>query len=257
MAGFYLGGSGDGYGYQRGDEQESFFFYNRTRREGQPIWQQQEQLFSVPSGSLLAFGSGGDELAGEYRNGLITCQDCGIQARKNCSHMRCQVCCKNRGFYCQTHVKSTWVPAAKRRQRNQKLAGGESSRRAVGDQGVIFPAEVTLPAVFRCVRVRQMDETEEQLAYQTAVSIKGHVFKGLLYDQGPVLSSAENQMHLAGECLSGGAAVTAGGFAPGMDIGGRTAVGGDFETDSSSMYPNPVGAFMTGTLFFSQQTQKH
>lgn len=30
-----------------------------------------------------------------------------------------------------------------------------------------------------------MDDTEEEYAYQTAVSIGGHVFKGILYDQGP------------------------------------------------------------------------
>ncbi|GKA53235.1 SHI related sequence 5-like protein, partial [Tanacetum coccineum] len=48
-----------------------------------------------------------------------------------------------------------------------------------------FPAEVSSQAVFRCVRVTAMDEEEEQLAYQTAVSIGGHVFKGILYDRGP------------------------------------------------------------------------
>ncbi|MCD7452509.1 hypothetical protein HAX54_017196 [Datura stramonium] len=50
----------------------------------------------------------------------ISCQDCGNQAKKDCQHMRCRTCCKNRGFQCQTHVKSTWVPAAKRRERQQQ-----------------------------------------------------------------------------------------------------------------------------------------
>ncbi|RYR10842.1 hypothetical protein Ahy_B05g079316 [Arachis hypogaea] len=36
--------------------------------------------------------------------------------------MRCRTCCKSRGFDCQTHVKSTSVPASKRRERQQQLA---------------------------------------------------------------------------------------------------------------------------------------
>jgi len=54
--------------------------------------------------------------------GGMNCQDCGNQAKKDCSHLRCRTCCKSRGFQCQTHVKSTWVPAAKRRERQQQLA---------------------------------------------------------------------------------------------------------------------------------------
>jgi len=53
--------------------------------------------------------------------GSISCQDCGNQAKKDCIHMRCRTCCKSRGFECQTHVKSTWVPASKRRERQQQL----------------------------------------------------------------------------------------------------------------------------------------
>jgi len=52
----------------------------------------------------------------------MNCQDCGNQAKKDCTHLRCRTCCKTRGFQCQTHVKSTWVPAAKRRERQQQLA---------------------------------------------------------------------------------------------------------------------------------------
>lgn len=56
------------------------------------------------------------------RQGGMNCQDCGNQAKKDCPHMRCRTCCKSRGFHCQTHVKSTWVPAAKRRERLAQLA---------------------------------------------------------------------------------------------------------------------------------------
>lgn len=51
--------------------------------------------------------------------GGLSCQDCGNQAKKDCSHMRCRTCCKSRGFLCHTHLNSTWVPAAKRRERQQ------------------------------------------------------------------------------------------------------------------------------------------
>ncbi|KAL3843420.1 hypothetical protein ACJIZ3_000823 [Penstemon smallii] len=47
-----------------------------------------------------------------------------------------------------------------------------------------FPGEVSFPAVFRCVRVSSMDNVVDQYAYQTSVSIGGHVFTGILYDQG-------------------------------------------------------------------------
>lgn len=59
---------------------------------------------------------------GGLGSGGMNCQDCGNQAKKDCSHLRCRTCCKSRGFQCQTHVKSTWVPAAKRRERQQQLA---------------------------------------------------------------------------------------------------------------------------------------
>ena len=50
------------------------------------------------------------------------CQDCGNQAKKDCFYMRCRTCCKSKGFQCQTHVKSTWVPAYRRRQRAQNVS---------------------------------------------------------------------------------------------------------------------------------------
>lgn len=48
-----------------------------------------------------------------------------------------------------------------------------------------LPPEISSPAVFRCMRVSSVDDEDEEYAYQTAVSIGGHVFKGILYDQGP------------------------------------------------------------------------
>ncbi|XP_010938559.1 protein LATERAL ROOT PRIMORDIUM 1 [Elaeis guineensis] len=68
----------------------------------------------LDAASILG-GAGGIGAAGG--GGPSTCQDCGNQAKKDCSHRRCRTCCKSRGFDCSTHVKSTWVPAARRRER--------------------------------------------------------------------------------------------------------------------------------------------
>ncbi|KAJ8770948.1 hypothetical protein K2173_022120 [Erythroxylum novogranatense] len=57
-------------------------------------------------------------------SGPTTCQDCGNQAKKDCSHRRCRTCCNSRGFDCSTHLKSTWVPAARRRERQLMTADG-------------------------------------------------------------------------------------------------------------------------------------
>ena len=48
-----------------------------------------------------------------------------------------------------------------------------------------FPAATNSMAIFRSVQVRSMDDTINEIAYQTSVNIGGHVFSGLLYDQGP------------------------------------------------------------------------
>ena len=47
--------------------------------------------------------------------------------------MRCRTCCKARGYHCQTHVKSTWVPAAKRREHQQQLVS-LTQQQSLGNQ---------------------------------------------------------------------------------------------------------------------------
>ncbi|XP_076916894.1 protein EXPRESSION OF TERPENOIDS 1-like isoform X2 [Bidens hawaiensis] len=174
------------------------------------------------SASFVVTGGGGSGTSGG-----VSCQDCGNQAKKDCPHIMCRTCCKSRGFQCHTHVKSTWVPAARRRERQQynsatkqddngrhllqntkrtrsvedpenpNLANPITAATAVASVGN-FPPEVTTQADFRCVRVSSMDETEDQIAYQAAVNIGGHLFKGILYDQGP-----ESQ-YMGGDTSSGG-----------------------------------------------------
>ncbi|KAK4429320.1 protein SHI RELATED SEQUENCE 7 [Sesamum alatum] len=232
---------------------------------------------------------------GRGGNEGMNCQDCGNQAKKDCQHLRCRTCCKSRGFQCQTHVKSTWVPAAKRRERQQQLAalqqdhhhqqqqqqlstnpkrlrenpgsggGGASSALACttsrlpattsGFELGHFPPEVSSPAVFRCVRVSAVDDAAEHLAYQTAVNIGGHVFKGILYDQGP---ESRYPPGGGGESSSGGGG--GGSQQQPLDFIAAAAATSSAATATTSnpnismldpsLYPTPLSAFMAGTQFF-------
>ncbi|KAJ8544777.1 hypothetical protein K7X08_017360 [Anisodus acutangulus] len=216
----------------------------------------------------------------------ISCQDCGNQAKKDCQHMRCRTCCKSRGFQCQTHVKSTWVPAAKRRERQQQLTALQQQQQVHKDNNNTklkrqredptasslvctrlpsstnglevgkFPAKVSTSAVFQCVQMSSIDEAEDQLAYQAAVSIGGHVFKGILYDQGH--ESLYNNMAAAGDTSSGGSAGvqhhhnSAAAATATTNGGGATA--GPAEASNfldPSLFPAPLSTFMVaGTQFF-------
>ncbi|XP_058725343.1 protein EXPRESSION OF TERPENOIDS 1-like [Vicia villosa] len=226
---------------------------------------------------LTVMRSSGSGLSG----GGMNCQDCGNQAKKDCPHLRCRTCCKSRGFQCQTHVKSTWVPAAKRRERQHQLSSLQqqnqqqqqfhSSRRhrenpnessAAGASGSLactpipitttglelgnFPPELNSPAVFRCVKVSAMDAQDERYAYQTAVNIGGRVFKGILYDQG--LEVNYTSANAGGEGSSGGGGGGGEGNQQNLITTTATNVNNPFEY--SSLYPAPLNAFMAGTQFF-------
>lgn len=58
-------------------------------------------------------------------------------------------------------------------------------------------------ATFHCVRVSSVDDGVDQYAYQTSVNIGGHVFKGILYDQGPD-HHQNSSTYEAGESSSAG-----------------------------------------------------
>ncbi|KAL6227088.1 hypothetical protein ACLB2K_001047 [Fragaria x ananassa] len=243
-------------------------------------------------------GGGGGGGGGSTSGSTVSCQDCGNQAKKDCVHMRCRTCCKSRGFECATHVKSTWVPASKRRERQQQQqqqhetvqvirGGGENPKRlresnpnnpnsnsslgactriitnTSGLELGNFPPELTSPALFRCVRVSSIDDDEDQYAYQTAVNIAGHVFKGILYNQGPADNNNYN-MSTGGESSSGGGGGGGGGggviqplnlinAAPTTAVSGGVTVaaasGSGTLMDPNSLYPaNPFMA--SGTQFF-------
>ncbi|CAN1173248.1 Protein SHORT INTERNODES, partial [Linum perenne] len=137
------------------------------------------------------------------------CEDCGNQAKRECGYRRCRRCCNRRKFECQTHVSSTWVPTSCRRMRRLPAAAASQPAGAVpsssrpllhdhhhpsGLESSGFPMEVTSMATFHCCRVSSMlddggkrsrqDDKSYEYAYRTAVSIGGHLFKGILYDQG-------------------------------------------------------------------------
>ncbi|XP_020207133.1 protein SHI RELATED SEQUENCE 1 [Cajanus cajan] len=200
--------------------------------------------------------------------GGISCQDCGNQAKKDCPHMRCRTCCKSRGYECQTHVKSTWVPASKRRERQQQLAAlQEQQQRDIskrprdptactarlpssGLEEGHFPAVVSSPAEFRCVKVSCLEEADDRYAYQTAVKIGGHMFKGILYDYGPENSNnnSGNNNYMTGETSAG-----VGGSQPlNFSVSGAVASSSAALVDPSSLYQAPHNTFMSasGTQFF-------
>ncbi|KAJ8763390.1 hypothetical protein K2173_002273 [Erythroxylum novogranatense] len=190
--------------------------------------------------------------------GGARCQDCGNQAKKDCVYMRCRTCCKSKGFPCPTHVKSTWVPAYRRRQRLNNLAAihqqqtqGHNPKRlrentSTGLQAGHFPAEVNSIANFRCFRVSSVDDAVDQFAYQTSVNIGGRIFKGILYDQGPETASygigetSSTQLPEPNNLTNVNALTTV-----------NTALASTSGHQSHApQYPFPLSAFMSGTQLF-------
>uniref|UniRef100_A0A7C9AEJ2 Uncharacterized protein n=1 Tax=Opuntia streptacantha TaxID=393608 RepID=A0A7C9AEJ2_OPUST len=247
--------------------------------KGLELWQQEEQFLAVGIGegdeirersrdmNIMMMSGGGE------RGGTIPCLDCGNQAKKDCVHMRCRTCCKSRGFDCPTHVKSTWVPASVRRERHHRLVGSATAAHGGGDQQELmsssqpkrmrrgmevgnFPAEVSSPAVFRCVRVSSIDDTEDEIAYQTAVNIGGHVFKGILYDQGPdheyqhhqgTTSTTHHDYHQHDQ-IGGDHHSSSGGGGPPPDITMWPSSASTMAAASASSSP-PVGGFLDPSMY--------
>ncbi|KAE8712646.1 Protein SHI RELATED SEQUENCE 7 [Hibiscus syriacus] len=303
MAGFfYLGGREGVNKHQGEDKEENLYLYRNEEinSKGFEIWPQ--YYYQQQTVNNYSFGAGpsrratGFNLSDESpsrsagftvtRPGGMNCQDCGNQAKKDCPHSRCRTCCKSRSFQCRTHVKSTWVPAAKRRERQQQLAAlqqtqqqqqnqqqqhqlqfrGENPKRQRDNHGSYslactrlspttsglevgqFPPEVSSAAVFRCVKVSPMDDVEGELAYQTAVNIAGHVFKGILYDRGPEgrytsFGESSKSLNLITDASTTAAAATTTII---------TSTTGDPATSllDPSLYSPPPNAFVAGTQFF-------
>ncbi|XP_062180991.1 protein LATERAL ROOT PRIMORDIUM 1-like [Phragmites australis] len=233
------------------------------------FWQAQPAAADGSSGkkplAMLDYGRGG----GSSGFGAATCHDCGNQAKKGCAHNRCRTCCNSRGFECDTHVRSTWVSAARRRERLQLAGGGASSpphaaaatkkprllacpttnsRTSTSNaitprsydtssshQDASFrdslPRQVRGPAVFRCVSVTSVDDSSSaEVAYQAAVTINGHLFRGLLYDQGAEVDGRATNSAVAVQLgtsnLHLGSASTAASDLYGGGAGGPLILGG-------------------------------
>ncbi|KAK8606739.1 hypothetical protein V6N13_052501 [Hibiscus sabdariffa] len=312
MAGFFsLGGRGSDN--RQGEQSnppteiqpENWFWYKNedVSNKGFELWrqqQQQQQQDLCSSAAGLGVGPSRSSInasddSSSSRSGFMTgrsssgggkggvnCQDCGNQAKRDCLHMRCRTCCKSRGFDCQTHVKSTWVPASKRRERQQNLPAlqqqqlrGENPKRQREnrtpsslactrlpthmsglEQLGNFPPELNSHAVFRCVTVSGVNDADDQYAYQTAVSIGGHVFKGILYDQGPDTDSTYNNMAPETTAAAGESCATtnAATFAANASAAGSVTVASSSSStavlDPSSLYVTPLKIFMAGTQFF-------
>ncbi|XP_057543822.1 protein SHI RELATED SEQUENCE 1 [Amaranthus tricolor] len=208
-----------------------------------------------------------------------SCQDCGNKAKRDCGHMRCRTCCKSRGFQCATHVKSTWVPVARRRQKLQQqqhhhhhLLSNTVDHQyhhqyhhhhhltlplslsnihhhnptSTGVEGANFPAEVNSLATFRCIRVSSEDNVVDQYAYQTSITIGGHVFKGILYDQGFTTASRGGETSSAATSDNQPFSVAATMAATQSSGGGANIV-----YHPPSLYSAPsFNAFLPGMQFF-------
>ncbi|OVA07846.1 Protein of unknown function DUF702 [Macleaya cordata] len=171
---------------------------------GIQLWQNQQSLQN-PNILFNTAAAGGNIISSSTRRSVIstttasaiTCHDCGNQAKKDCSHRRCRTCCKSRGFDCATHVKSTWVPAARRRERQLlvastvSVAGGSSSSTTSArvKKPRLISSQTTTSHTSTSTSARSFDTSsthQDEYAYQAMVKIGGHVFKGFLYDQGVI-----------------------------------------------------------------------
>lgn len=115
-----------------------------------------------------------------------------------------------------------------------------------------FPSEVSSPAIFRCVKVSAMDDADEQYAYQTAVNIGGHTFKGILYDQGTESQYSGGGHHGDTSSSSPAAIASSSAAASASTSAAAAAAAAAVPTlmDHSSYYPTPLNSFMSGTQFF-------
>lgn len=240
------------------------------------FWQQhpQHNYLNKPVISDHGFRAGGGGST-STSGSTTTCQDCGNQAKKDCSHRRCRTCCKSRGFDCSTHVKSTWVPAARRRERQLMTTTGAATVSSASTSGPkkprltchttttshtstsnntpprsfdtssshhqdaslkeSLPGQVRAPAVFKCVRVTAVEDGDDEYAYQASATIGGHVFKGFLYDQGLETRHHSKIASFSELHLGGGSA------------GGRTA--SSPLLDPSQVYASSGAGLLAGSTY--------
>ncbi|CAH9057407.1 unnamed protein product [Cuscuta europaea] len=135
---------------------------------------------------------GGEGAAAGRSPSSSRCLDCGNQSKKECGFMRCRTCCKSRGFECATHVKSTWVPVSHRR-----LQRRSSRLLRLANPNNRFMQQQPPPRHRQNLPIFGADGSN--FPAETSVNIAGHVFKGILYDQG-----LDSRYKIGGAGSSGG-----------------------------------------------------
>ncbi|KAE8702144.1 hypothetical protein F3Y22_tig00110500pilonHSYRG00138 [Hibiscus syriacus] len=199
-------------------------FYQNYNLTDTNIWTSKRSTATKDGVLTIVEDDDEDDFGGGGGGGFKVCRDCGNRAKKECRYSRCRTCCKSRGYDCATHVKSTWVPAARKKDRKVALIGEEEGGGSSGSsscggkrQRVLnftpnaaskslnfeaatshqdsrlkesLPGQVRAPAVFRCIQVTAISDGEVEVAYQATVNIRGHVFKGFLYDHGVEVKNA-------------------------------------------------------------------
>ena len=130
-------------------------------------------------------------------------------------------------------------------------------------EGGNFPAEVNSLATFRCIRVMSSENNVvDQYAYQTSINIGGHVFKGILYDQGPTTSGAgggetssaatsdtpQQQFQHQFDIAASISTTTGAALAPPLPTNSSGA--NLLYPSPASLYSAPFNAFLPGMQFF-------
>lgn len=97
-------------------------------------------------------------------------------------------------------------------------------------------------ALFKCVRVTGVEDGENDMfAYQATVKIGGHIFKGVLYDQGLDLAQQQAVTSNPSDLQLG-----AGGGGGGAGGGGVRGSGSGSALPSSSPLLDPSGMYAPG-----------
>ncbi|KAI5677341.1 hypothetical protein M9H77_08291 [Catharanthus roseus] len=156
------------------------FWQNQT----QPNQRVSNSNFKKPSildHSCREIGSGSS--INSASTSTTTCQDCGNQAKKDCSHRRCRTCCKSRGFDCSTHVKSTWVPAARRRERQLMVSAGPAAVTAGSTQSISSSKKPKLSSQTPTASRTSTSNTTPPRSFDTGSSHQDASFKETLPGQ--------------------------------------------------------------------------
>lgn len=122
-----MAGIGSSRNNEEDNQQNTNWVWYKNTSHNNHIWQQ-------PSLDLYPGRIDVCDLTTSSRSLTISCQDCGNQAKKGCTHGRCRTCCKSHGLDCPTHVRSTWIPIAKRRERQQQIQTPTSNSNRGGDR---------------------------------------------------------------------------------------------------------------------------